>query len=301
MTLRVSFLCTIVFAVLTAVAATQDADSQAEAAYQQKNWPEAARLYSILTQKEPDKGLYFYRLGVAEQSQGQYEAALGAFNQAKAKGAPAPTVDYNLACVYARMNRHEEAITQLQEAMAKGFSQPDQLATDPDLESLRSDAKFPELVKQAKHNQQPCEYDAESRQFDFWIGDWHVSRTSGGPQVGASHIEKAIGGCVIWENWTSLGTNYFGKSYNTFNQNLKRWEQFWVDNQGGMIHFFGGLKDGTMDFYTDDVPQPDGSKLRRHLQFFNLGPDKVRQFSQGSTDGGKTWNVEYDFTYVRAK
>jgi len=27
----------------------------------------------------------------------------------------------------------------------------------------------------------------------------------------------------------------------------------------------------------------------------------VRQFSQGSTDGGKTWNVEYDFTYVRKK
>lgn len=74
-----------------------------------------------------------------------------------------------------------------------------------------------------------------------------------------------------------------------------------MDNQGGMIHFFGGLKDGTMDFYTDDVPQPDGTNLRRHLQFFNQGPDKVRQLSQGSTDGGKTWNVEYDFTYVRAK
>jgi len=32
-----------------------------------------------------------------------------------------------------------------------------------------------------------------------------------------------------------------------------------------------------------------------------LGPDKVRQFSRGSTDGGKTWNVEYDFTYTRKK
>ena len=299
--LRLSFLFIIVLAVLTAVAAPQDTDSQADAAYQQKNWPEAARLYSILAQNENGNGLYFYRLGVAEQSQGHYEAALAAFNQAKSKGTPAQIVDYNLACVYARMNRHEEAITQLQDALAKGFSQPDQLATDPDLESLRSDAKFSQIVQQAKRNQEPCEYNADNRQFDFWIGDWRVSRTSGGPQVGTSHIEKAIGGCVIWENWTSLGSSYFGKSYNAFNQNLKRWEQFWVDNQGGMIHFFGGLKDGTMDFYTDDVPQPDGSKLRRHLQFLNLGPDKVRQFSQGSTDGGKTWNVEYDFTYIRGK
>ena len=48
-----------------------------------------------------------------------------------------------------------------------------------------------------------------------------------------------------------------------------------------MIHFYGGLKDGVMDFYTDEIPQPDGTKLKRHLQFFNLSPDKVRQFSPG--------------------
>jgi hypothetical protein len=27
----------------------------------------------------------------------------------------------------------------------------------------------------------------------------------------------------------------------------------------------------------------------------------VRQFSQRSEDGGKTWSVEYDFTYFRKK
>lgn len=74
-----------------------------------------------------------------------------------------------------------------------------------------------------------------------------------------------------------------------------------MDNVGGMIHFYGGLKEGVMDFYTDDQPQPEGTKLRRHLQFFKQGADQVRQFSQGSTDGGKTWSVEYDFTYNRKK
>jgi hypothetical protein len=54
-----------------------------------------------------------------------------------------------------------------------------------------------------------------------------------------------------------------------------------------------------MDYWTDDLPQPDGTKLKRHLQFFKLGPDSVRQFSQGSSDGGKSWQVEYDFTYIR--
>ena len=31
----------------------------------------------------------------------------------------------------------------------------------------------------------------------------------------------------------------------------------------------------------------------------SLGPDRVRQFSQGSKDDGKTWSVEYDSTYLR--
>jgi len=140
---------------------------------------------------------------------------------------------------------------------------------------------------------------AEFHQFDFWLGDWDVTSTANGVPRGSSHISREMGGCVIWENWTSLGSGYFGKSYNTFNLNLKRWEQYWVDNGAGVIFFYGSLKGGVMDYWTDDVPQPDGRKLRRHLQFFNLSPEKVRQFSQGSTDGGKSWKVEYDLTYTR--
>ncbi len=134
------------------------------------------------------------------------------------------------------------------------------------------------------------------------MGDWDVVATADGNPQGTSHIERTIGDCVIWENWTSLGNSgYFGKSYNIYNTGLARWEQFWVDNSGAMIHFYGGIVDGVMDFYTDEVPQADGSKLKRHLQFFNLNPNTVRQFSQGSKDGGKTWTVEYDFTYNRRK
>jgi hypothetical protein len=56
-----------------------------------------------------------------------------------------------------------------------------------------------------------------------------------------------------------------------------------------------------MDFYTDAIPQAGGPALKRRLRFYNLGADTVRQFSEGSTDDGKTWTVEYDFTYNREK
>jgi hypothetical protein len=96
-----------------------------------------------------------------------------------------------------------------------------------------------------------------------------------------------------------LGIDVRGQELQHLDAGLQRWEQFWVDNRGGMIHFYGVSKEGVMDFWTDDIPQPDGTKLRRHLQLLNLRPDKVRQLSQGSKDGEKTWNVEYDFTHLR--
>ena len=294
-------LAVLIFLALSCAVAQQapDLGTAADTAYQAQNWQEAEKLYQQLIEAHPTVGRYWYRLGVSQHKAGHNQKALATFQSAKAKGFPSFFVDYGLAEVYASTGKANEAFTALTEATRKGFAQPDQLTTDPDLQSLRDDSRFASIVEQAKRNQAPCEYTAENRQFDFWVGEWNVIPTSGGLPQGTSRIEKELGSCVIWENWTSLGTPYAGKSYNVYNASLKRWEQFWVDNVGGMIHFYGGLKDGVMDYWTDDIPQPNGGKLRRHLQFFNQGPDKVRQFSQGSTDGGKTWHVEYDFTYLR--
>lgn len=283
----------------SAVEQPRDLGVAADTAYENKSWREAESLYQQLIQSHPSVSRYWYRLGVSQHHAGHNEQALNTFESAKRKGLASLFVDYGMAEVYASLGRSDRALAALSEAVKKGFAQPDQLTTDPDFESLRTDSGFATLVEQAKRNQTPCEYSAENRQFDFWIGDWNVIPTSGGLAQGSSHIAKELGGCAIWENWTSAGTGYAGKSYNVYNPNLKRWEQFWVDNAGGMIHFYGGLKDGVMEYWTDDIPQPDGTKLRRHLQFFSQGPDKVRQFSQGSSDGGKTWHVEYDLTYLR--
>jgi tetratricopeptide (TPR) repeat protein len=274
----------------------------ADAAYTAKDWNKAASLYESLAQVDPRVPRYWYRLGVSRQALGRHEQAIQAFTKAQEAGAPAYLVQYNLACVHASMDQIDAAFRELTEALKQGFNQPDQLSSDADLAALRSDSRFAPLVEQARHNQAPCKDSPENRQFDFWLGEWSVVRTQDQSPAGDSRIELILGNCVVLENWTSAGNvGYSGKSYNTYNTSLKRWEQFWVDNVGGMIHFYGSLKDGVMDYWTDDLPQPDGSTLRRHLQFFNQGPGQVRQFSQGSKDGGKTWFVEYDLTYHRKK
>jgi len=275
--------------------------SEAAAAYDTKDWSKAAALYEKLTLAHPEIPRLWFRLGTSLQELGQLDRALAVYQKALAAGAPPLYAEYSIATVYAQRKESDKAFEHLDRALQAGYNKPEQLSSDPYLEALRSNARFRKLVDQANRNLQPCAYIRENRQFDFWVGEWNVETTNGAVPAGQSRIEKTLADCVILENWQSNGNPYSGKSYNIYNSALKRWEQFWVDNVGGNIFFYGGLQDGVMDYWTDELPQPDGTKLKRHLQFFPLGPDKVRQFSQGSTDSGKTWNVEYDFTYIRKK
>jgi hypothetical protein len=277
-------------------------ESEADKAYTQHEWAIAESQYKLLTEKDPANARFWFRLGVCSRADKHYESALEAFQQVKArsagKGLPAFIPDYEIAETYAAKGDAPHAFDSLNASAQAGFSQPDRLANDAEWNELRGDPKFATLLAVVQRNAAPCDQ-AEFHQFDFWLGDWDVFSAAGGPQRGTSHIASEMGACVVWENWTSSVSGYFGKSYNTYNVNLHRWEQYWVDNSAGTIFFYGNLKDGVMDYWTDDVPQPDGQKLRRHLQFFPLSEGRVRQFSQGSVDGGKTWNVEYDFIYQK--
>lgn len=282
--------------------AQDEAKTQADAAaaYEAKDWAKSARLYEEMAAAHPENARFLYRLATSEQGLGEYDKALSSLRKATAAGLPPIFGEIAMATVYAQQNDKENAFAHLEKALASGYSQPDVLASDGRLASLRPDARFARLVQRAKHNLQPCVDTAENRQFDYWVGEWDVETTENPVSVGHSKIELILGDCVVQENWQSNG-NSSGKSYNIYNASLKRWEQYWVDNSGGTIFFYGNLKDGVMDYWTDEIPQPDGTKLKRHLQFIKNGPDQVRQFSQGSTDGGKTWKVEYDFTYKRKK
>ena len=272
---------------------------RADAAYRAKDWKSALPLYRQLVQSQADGYSNWLRLGACLHGVGENAQALTAYERARINGAPPSEVQYEMAIAFAAMGDTDRAFAALAEAVKQGRGRPDLMRTDADLGGMRSDGRFAALLRQAEKNQAPCDYRSESRQFDFWVGDWKVVTTTEFTPVGHSHIERTIGNCVIWENWTSLGDSaYSGKSYNIYNADLNRWEQFWVDNRGDMIHFFGSLAEGVMDFHTEPIP---GKALIRRLRFYNLGTDRVRQLSEGSEDGGKTWTVEYDFTYNRER
>lgn len=272
---------------------------EADAAFQAQNWPRAAELYARITTDAPADALAWFRLGYALVKLGRQADAIAAFENGEKHGVPKPTVELGLALALAQSDR-DKALAHLLAAADAGFSDSKRVEGEALLAPLRGDARFAKALDTVRRNEKPCVYAAESRQFDFWIGEWRVVQTgTDAPQVGTSRIELVHNSCVILENWTSARSPYAGQSFNVYNKELKRWEQFWVDNAAGTIFFYGNLDGQVMHYWTDDIPQADGKKLRRHLQFFNLDPNTVRQFSQGSNDGGKTWFVEYDFTYHR--
>lgn len=278
-----------------------DPAAQANAAYEAKDWARAAALYGAMVKEHPEIPRLWFRLATSQQELGQLDQALATMERALQAGAPPLFVEFSLGAIYAQKGEKEKAFEHLQKAVDVGYNKPEQFDADMSLAMLRNDPRFAKLREQAEHNLKPCASTPENRQFDFWLGDWNVVTTQGAVPAGSSRIELILGDCVVQENWQSDGNPYSGKSYNTYNAALKRWEQYWVDNSGGNIFFYGEFKNGVMDYWTDEIPQPGGPALKRHLQFFKLGPDKVRQFSQGSTDGGKTWKPEYDFTYLRKK
>lgn len=277
-----------------------NAAREANAAYESQDWQKVARLYQQIAGEEPKNPRTWFRLATSLHEIGEQTKAIAAYQKSMEAGLPPALGEYQLALVYASMKEDEKSFEFLEKSAQHGFNQPEPLSSDSELAELRGDARFAKLTERVKRNQKPCAYTAENRQFDFWLGEWNVVTTQGEAPAGSSKIELILGDCVVQENWTGGGGGS-GKSYNVYNQSLKRWEQYWVDSVGGNIFFYGGLKDGVMDYWTDAIPQLDGTKLKRHLQFFKLGPDTVRQFSQGSTDDGKSWHVEYDFTYNRKK
>ncbi len=220
--------------------------------------------------------------------------AISAYNHALESGYAPILAKYNLAAAYTGTGDKERAINLLREVVTAGLAAP--IGRDPDFAALAGDSRFDALAQREQALTEPCmnaTANPEYRQLDFWVGEWDVY--SGDQKVGDSSIQLILKDCVVLENWTDI-TGGQGKSFNKFDPAREVWEQFWVEDNGSTNYFTGKLVDGEMR-YELVKPRRDGGKLMRRLTFSKMPDGNVRQFSQGSTDDGKSWSVEYEFTY----
>jgi hypothetical protein len=135
----------------------------------------------------------------------------------------------------------------------------------------------------------------ESRQFDFWLGEWDVTTPDGKP-AGSSKIELIANRAGLLENWTGSG-GYTGKSLNAYNAARKQWQQYWIGTGGGVLELAGGLVEGNMVLVGEHEVR--GQHLLERITWTPHADGSVRQHWEQSTDGGKTWTDAFDGLYCR--
>ncbi len=122
--------------------------------------------------------------------------------------------------------------------------------------------------------------DPAYRQFDFWLGEWIVSDSTGA-DAGVNVVSREEGGCLIVERWTAKSGNT-GQSYNFYDPATMQWRQVWV-SKDNVIDYAGGLNaKGEMELrgqirYRDGRSAPflgvwtklPGGSLRQHFEEFD--------------------------------
>ncbi|HUK14192.1 MAG TPA: hypothetical protein VLW17_12895 [Thermoanaerobaculaceae bacterium] len=269
-----------------------------DALFAAENWPAVEKAYVEIARVNPDDAMAFFRVAIARLHLGKPAAAVTDLMHAEALGWPAPQTAFRLACAYALLGRRELALDQLERANRAGFSRVQLLRDEPELDAVRKEARFAAALEGADRNLRPCAYDPAYAQFDFWVGEWDV-RPAGAPEStppASSVISKVLDGCVVLESWSGQDR---GQSFNIFDKTEGRWHQTWVDTTGGLHEYWGRREGDSMAFTGEVAESPGQPRFPTRMTFTRQGPDRVRQFSETSKDGGRTWVPNYDLIYTR--
>lgn len=267
---------------------------------QAEDWTGAADIFRRLTSSDAATGLDWFRLGFALHQRGDmddYPEAIEAMRQAAALGAQVPSATFRRARMLAALGRSDRAVAVLDSMAAAGFAQTAIIERQTEFESLKGTPAFEAVLDRTRRNAEPCEYLEGARQLDFWVGDWNVY-VPAGAQVGENHIERGLNGCVILENWTSVG-GQDGKSFNLYDPVQDTWKQVWTDETNWIVYYTDGhYRDDAMHFEGFTYGAANDTVLIR-MDLVNAAPDTVRQVIETSTDRGQSWAQTFVGIYVR--
>jgi hypothetical protein len=241
---------------------------------------------------DPDSGPDWYALGLALQRIGELEAALTAFERAGELQYQRAGVAMRSAQIVAAMGDPEEALRRLAAAAETAPVTVSLLPQIGGIPELEGDPRLQEILDDAEAARYPCRARPESRQLDFWLGEWTVSNPQG-QVAGENVITMDLEGCVVRESWTD-GYGGRGTSVNFWDTTTSAWHQIWTSDNGTVTHYRGEWRDGAMRFLTVGL---GGGPAAHQRMTFTPNPDgSVRQLIEMSEDGSN-WNVGFDGVY----
>lgn len=135
--------------------------------------------------------------------------------------------------------------------------------------------------------------------FDFWVGDWNAKwkNKNGTDGRGRNVITKVNDGKVLEENFEAEGTDKApglkGRSLSVLEKTSGAWRQTWADNQGGFIVLTAQVDGDKKMFVTE------GKESFQRMVFYNIKKDSFTWDWESTTDGGKTWSLQWRIEYER--
>jgi hypothetical protein len=144
----------------------------------------------------------------------------------------------------------------------------------------------------------PCSANSDSRQLDFWLGDWSVTYP-GMPGSATSRVYLDLDQCLLVESWDG-GKGHSGKNMFAYSSDDKSWRGMFADNQGRVHVFEGKVAPGAAEFFGPSTG-PNGKAVLNRIRVVRINADKVQQTWEKSSDNGVTWTMEFQGEYLRKK
>jgi hypothetical protein len=141
-----------------------------------------------------------------------------------------------------------------------------------------------------------CSENSQSRQLDFWLGDWIVTYP-GMPGSAASNVSLDLNQCLLVERWAG-GKGHNGKNMFAYSADDKSWHGMFADSQGRVHVFEGKVAPGSAEFSGPSVGA-DGRTVLNRIKVVRVSADKVEQSWEKSMDHGATWTMEFRGEYSR--
>ncbi len=103
--------------------------------------------FKAIHQRDPENLSVLLALGRLYARQKENQPATRIYEQLARRLPDNPTLFYNLACLYARQHEITAALQALQQALAKGYANHQQIQNDPDLAPLRRSDNYQKIIK----------------------------------------------------------------------------------------------------------------------------------------------------------
>lgn len=120
--------------------------NRAEASSRDRQWPEAALLWSKVVESNPVVASYWNELGIARNNNTDYRGAIEAYQHAMDLGVWPAEMAYKIAGCYGATGDKQQSLAWLERSLALGYTRPQRALKDEDLKLLWDDPRFKTLL-----------------------------------------------------------------------------------------------------------------------------------------------------------